>query len=63
MLTALHQKGIRLGIISNTGNSKKAEVIAMLPSNLNLEIFEKRLIIFSHEAGLKSRPWKFFRRL
>ena len=61
MLDALHQKGIRLGIISNTGNLKRAEIVKMLPANFDFSIFEEQLIIFSSEVGVEKPDLQIFR--
>ena len=62
-LAALHQKGMRLGIISNTGNLKRAKVVKMLPADFDLGIFEEQLIIFSSEVGVEKPDLQIFRRL
>ncbi len=61
MLAALHQKGIRLGIISNTENLERAEIVKMLPADFNFDIFEEQLIIFSSEVGVKKPDLQIFR--
>jgi len=60
-LAALHQKGMRLGIISNTGNLKRAKVVKMLPADFDLGIFEEQLIIFSSEVGVEKPDLQIFR--
>ena len=60
MLAALHQKGIRLGIISNTGNLTRAELVKTLPADFNLGIFEEQLIIFSSEVGVEKPDLQIF---
>ena len=60
MLADLHQRGIRLSIISNTGNSKRTEVVKPLPANFNLDIFEEQLIILSSEVNVKKPDLQIF---
>lgn len=60
MLAALHQKGIRLGIISNTGNLKRAEVFKKLPADFDFDIFEEQLIILSSEVGVEKPDLEIF---
>lgn len=60
MLAALHKKGIRLGIISNTAQMKKADVIKSLPADLNLGLFEESMVIFSHEVGVEKPASEIF---
>lgn len=61
MLAALHQKGIRLGIISNTGNSTRAEVFKKFPADFDFGIFEEKLIILSSEVGIEKPDLQIFR--
>ena len=61
MLDALHQKGIRLGIISNTGNLTRAEVVKMLPADFDFSIFEEKLIVLSSEVGVEKPDLQIFR--
>lgn len=61
MLIALHEKGVRLGIISNTGNLTRAQIVGMLPADFDFSIFEEQLIIFSSEVGVEKPDLKIFR--
>lgn len=60
MLATLHQQGIRLGIISNTGNLKRAEIVEMLPADFDFTVFEENLIIFSSEVGVEKPDLAIF---
>ena len=53
VLDLLHQKGLRLGLISNTGNLTRLQLVAMLPPDFDLAQFEDHLIIFSSEVGVE----------
>lgn len=61
MLAALRQKGIRLGIISNTGNLTRTELVKTLPAGLNLGMFEEQLIILSSEVSVEKPNLQIFR--
>ena len=60
-LAKLHQKHIRLGLISNTGNLSRAEVINMLPQDFDLGLFEEKLVIFSSEVHVEKPDREIFR--
>jgi bacterial leucyl aminopeptidase len=52
VLTALKSKGFRLGIISNTGNLTRPDILELLPADFLLTDFEPSLVLFSSEVGL-----------
>ncbi len=60
MLAALHQQGIRLGIISNTENLTRTEIVEMLPADFDFTVFEEQLIIFSSEVGVEKPDLAIF---
>ena len=59
-LTRLRQKGVRLGLISNTGKLKRAELLKALPANFDLGIFEQGLVVFSSEVKIEKPNPKIF---
>jgi FMN phosphatase YigB (HAD superfamily) len=59
-LSDLHQKGIRLGIISNTGNLLRPKILEMLPADFDIQMFEQMLVIFSSEAGVEKPDPQIF---
>jgi hypothetical protein len=62
LLTALRAKGLRLGIISNTGADGKDVIDAVLSTAGILDFFEPALRLYSHEVGLiKDSPAIFLR--
>ena len=60
-LAALRAKGIRLGVISDTGTLTRAELLARrLPADFNFDLFDAALVILSSEVGVdKSSPAVF----
>ncbi len=52
-LSALRAKGVRLGVISNTANLKRAELLKELPVDFDFKLFEDALVILSSEAGVE----------
>jgi FMN phosphatase YigB (HAD superfamily) len=56
LLNSLRQSGLRLGIISNTGDlTTRAEILNLLPPDFDLDAFEANLTLFSSEIG-KEKP-------
>ena len=52
-LAKLCEKKIRLGLISNTANLSREEILEFLPEDFDLDLFEKQLVIFSSEVKLE----------
>lgn len=50
-IATLRAAGVRLGIISNTGNRTRAQVRQLLPTDFNLSDFVSELVILSSEVG------------
>ena len=61
LLTRLKQGGVRLGIISNTGNlpDRKA-ILELLPSDFDLSMFDPMLVLFSSEVGIAKPDIRLF---
>jgi putative hydrolase of the HAD superfamily len=57
----LRQKGLRLGLISNTGDLTRQQLIAMLPPDFDLSQFDESLIILSSEVGVEKPALDIFR--
>ena len=60
-LAKLCEKKIRLGVISNTANLSRAEILKLLPEDFNLGMFEKELVIFSSEVNVAKPNREIFR--
>ena len=61
-LAGLKQKGIRLGLISNTGNMSRAEILQHVPSDFSFDLFEAALVILSSEVHVEKPDPAIFRR-
>jgi FMN phosphatase YigB (HAD superfamily) len=59
-LVKLHAQGTRLGLISNTGALTRSQVLAQLPSDFDLGMFEEKLIIMSSEVGIEKPALAIF---
>jgi FMN phosphatase YigB (HAD superfamily) len=61
VLTQLHQRGLRLGLISNTADLNRAEFLKLLPADFDLSLFEASLIILSSEVHLEKPDPEIFK--
>src|ERR1043165_1567671 len=61
VLAQLHQKGLRLGLISNTANLSRVELLNLLPDDFDLSLFEASLIILSSEVHLEKPDPEIFK--
>jgi len=52
-LVKLRAKHIRLGIISNTDKLSRPEILALLPPDFDMSLFERNLVLFSSEVKVK----------
>jgi len=58
LLDGVRQQGLRLGIISNTGDlTTRAQILDLLPTDFDLTRFEPVLTLFSSEVGME-KPHK-----
>src|ERR1700754_4236678 len=61
-LVALRALDVRLGIISNTGDMTRAQLLPMLPADFDFGRFEADLVLLSSEGGIqKPQPGIFER--
>jgi len=60
VLDALRSKGLRLGIISNTAQLTREQILQQLPADFTLAIFEPKLVLFSSEVGIEKPALAIF---
>jgi hypothetical protein len=61
LLASLKQKGVRLGIISNTGKlAPRQTILDILPTDFDMNLFEPALVLFSSEVGIKKPRKEIF---
>lgn len=48
-LEQLKEREVRLGLISNTGNLSRSQLLSLMPADFSLDTFEQHLIILSSE--------------
>src|SRR6266550_3214713 len=60
VIAALRDKGIRLGIISNTGDLPRNKVLELLPADFKISDFLPELVVFSSEVGHKKPSKEIF---
>jgi FMN phosphatase YigB (HAD superfamily) len=60
-LSTLHSKGIRLGVISNTGTLSRTQLLQLLPSDFDMSVFEPALVLLSSEVGIEKPALEIFR--
>lgn len=53
VLGELKTKGVRLGLISNTGNLDRDQLQDLLPGDFDFDVFEEGLVILSSEVGVE----------
>ena len=52
LLAELHARAVRLGVISNTADLNRDQVVAALPADFPWEMFEPSLVLLSSEIGV-----------
>lgn len=52
-LAGLRAAGVRLGVISNTGNSTRPQLLKRFPTDFSFDMFESALVILSSEVGVE----------
>ncbi len=60
-LSRMLERGIRLGIISNTKNLSRPEILKLLPEDFDITLFENELVIFSSEVHVEKPDPKIFK--
>jgi FMN phosphatase YigB (HAD superfamily) len=60
-LSILQGMQLRLGIISNTGQLTRTQILQQLPPDFDLGIFEPNLVLFSSEVGVEKPAAAIFR--
>jgi putative hydrolase of the HAD superfamily len=53
-------RGLRLGIISDTGDLSRVELLSHLPADFSFDDFDTSLIILSSEVGVEKPDQKIF---
>lgn len=53
VLKQLRDKGLRLGVISNTGNLTRAQLQSQLPPDFKFDVFDPQLVLLSSEVGIE----------
>jgi putative hydrolase of the HAD superfamily len=59
-LANLHSRGVRLGVISNTGDWSRDQLAQHLPVDFDWSLFEPRLVILSSEVGVEKPSPQIF---
>jgi FMN phosphatase YigB (HAD superfamily) len=60
-LSQMLKKGIRLGLISNTKDLSRPEIMEILPKDFNMSLFENELVIFSSEVHVEKPNCQIFK--
>jgi len=60
VLTTLRGMNLRLGVISNTGQLTRAQLLQQLPTDFDLSVFEPALVLFSSEVGIEKPSLAIF---
>jgi FMN phosphatase YigB (HAD superfamily) len=61
VITELRTEGLRLGIISNTGNLTRPQLKNRLPSDFDFNDFDAGLVLLSSEVGIEKPSQDIFR--
>ena len=59
-LAVLRERGLRLGLISNTGSLTRADLLRMLPSDFQFGGFDEDLVLLSSEVGIEKPDIQMF---
>lgn len=59
-LMALRAKGVRLGLISNTGQLDRDALASLLPDDFTFGVFEDGLVLLSSEIGIEKPNLSIF---
>lgn len=61
VLERFQANGISLGLISNTGDLTRQQLLKMLPHDFRFDLFEANLVILSSEVGWEKPDPRIFR--
>ena len=61
VLAALRAEGVRLGIISNTGDWTRVQLKQQLPADFDFNAFEANLVLLSTEVKIEKPSLEIFR--
>ncbi len=61
VLAALREKGVRLGILSNTAELDRKGLEKILPPGFDWSVFEEDLIVLSSEVGVEKPDPRIFK--
>jgi putative hydrolase of the HAD superfamily len=61
LLRRLRLAQVPLGLISNSGNLTRAQLLAMLPSDFSFDLFETDLVLLSSEVNIEKPDLRIFR--
>lgn len=61
VIADLRARKIPLGLITNTGDMKRADVLKLLPTDFDLKLFADKLILMSSEVGIEKPDPKIFK--
>ncbi len=59
-LQQFNASGVRLGLISNTGDLSRAQLTNLLPNDFSFSVFEDSLILLSSEVGIEKPDLRIF---
>jgi HAD superfamily hydrolase (TIGR01549 family) len=59
-LSTLRTKGVRLGLISNTGTLSRTQLLQLLPADFDLTVFDSGLLLLSSEVGCEKPALTIF---
>lgn len=59
-LAGLQERGLRLGLISNTGTLQRPDLARMLPADFDFARFEDALVLLSAEVGIAKPDVRIF---
>ena len=59
-IAQLLKHGVRLGVISNTGNSSRDELAKLLPTDFDWTVFTPKYVILSSEVGPEKPALEIF---
>lgn len=61
LLERLRQTNLYLGLISNTGNFDRIQMLRMMPDDFSFDLFEENLVLLSSEIEFEKPDQRIFR--